>query len=189
MAILQPPSGASASLSAGASRDLTPARIGFLFGTWLLLHLIIWTALPLIFTNALPLDLVEGVIWGQGWQLGYDQPPFQGWLLGLLDGIFGYQRWAVFLASQIVVATCLWAVWMLARLIVSPLGALISVMLLDGVLFLNFMSPNLFPDLIVLPFWALATWSFYRALRFGRLLDWLILGLCLAGAAYAKYVT
>jgi 4-amino-4-deoxy-L-arabinose transferase-like glycosyltransferase len=121
--------------------------------------------------------------------LGYDQPPFQGWLLGFLDSAFGYQRWVVFLASQALVAICLWAVWRLARLIVTPLGALLSVMLLDGILFFNFASPNLFPDLIELPFWALATWSFYRALRFGRLLDWLLLGLCLAGAAYGKYVS
>jgi hypothetical protein len=189
MTIFQSPGAAPSPFSTGASRDLSSAKIGFLFGSWLLLHLIVWTALPLIFTHALPVDLVEGVIWGQGWQLGYDQPPFQGWLLGFLDGLFGYQRWAVFLASQVLVAICLWAVWRLARLIVNPLGALISVMLLDGILFFNFASPNLFPDLIELPLWALATWSFYRALRFGRLLDWLILGLCLAGAAYGKYVS
>jgi hypothetical protein len=189
MTTLQSPATIQLPFGAGTSRDLSPAKASLLFGSWLLLHLAVWTALPLIFTRALPVDLVEGVIWGQGWQLGYDQPPFQGWLLGFLDSVFGYQRWVVFLASQILVAICLWAVWRLARLIVTPLGALISVMLLDGVLFFNFASPNLFPDLIELPFWALATWSFYRALRFGRLLDWLLLGLCLAAAAYGKYVS
>lgn len=189
MTISQSPGATPSPFRTSAALDLSSARIGLLFGGWLLLHLTVWTALPLIFTHALPVDLVEGVIWGQGWQLGYDQPPFQGWLLGFLDGLFGYQRWTVFFASQVLVAICLWAVWRLSRLIVSPLGALLSVMLLDGVLFFNFASPNLFPDLIELPFWALATWSFYRALRFGRRFDWLILGLCLAGAAYGKYVS
>lgn len=184
-----PRGAARAPIVAGATPDRSTARVGLLFAGWLLLHLIVWTALPLIFTSALPVDLVEGVIWGQGWQLGYDQPPFQGWLLGFLDITLGYQRWVVFLASQVLVATCFWAVWRLARLIVNPLGALLSVTLLDGVLFFNFGSPNLFPDLIELPFWTLATLSFYRALRFERLLDWLLLGFCLAGAAYGKYVS
>jgi 4-amino-4-deoxy-L-arabinose transferase-like glycosyltransferase len=162
---------------------------GVAFGGFVLLHLVVWTALPLIFTHALPLDLVEGVTWGQGWQLGYDQPPFQAWFLGAVDSLSGYQRWAVYLLSQILVGVSFFGVWRLARLIVSPLGALTSVLLLEGVPFFNFSTPNLFPDLIVMPFWALAGWSFYRALRFGRLLDWALLGLCLAGAAYAKYVS
>ena len=88
-----------------------------------------------------------------------------------------------------MVAISLVARWRRARLIVTPLGALVAVLVLDGAIFFNFMTPNLYPDLIELPFWALAAWSFYRALRWGRLADWLLLGLWLAGAAYGKYVS
>jgi 4-amino-4-deoxy-L-arabinose transferase-like glycosyltransferase len=164
----------------------SPAR---LLAGFVLLHIVVWTILPIAFTHALPVDLVEGVVWGQGWQLGYDQPPFQAWFLGLADWLSGYQRWAVYLTSQVLVAISLVALWRLARLIVTPLGALVAVLVLDGAIFFNFMTPNLYPDLIELPFWALAAWSFYRALRRGRLADWLLLGLWLAGAAYGKYVS
>jgi Dolichyl-phosphate-mannose-protein mannosyltransferase len=168
--------------------DRASIDTGSLFTAFVLLHLVVWTALPLLFTHALPVDTIEGVVWGQGWQLSYIHPPLQAWLLGATDWLVGYQRWAIYLVSQILITTGFWAVWRVARLIVTPLGALVAVLTLEGVVFFNFMTPNLFPDLIELPFWALATWSLFRALRFGRRSDWLLLGLWLAGAAYAKYV-
>ena len=169
-------------------REPSAAMLRALFAGFVVLHIAVWTALPLAFTDALPVDVVEGVIWGQGWQLGYDQPPLQAWLLGSANWLFDYQRWAVYLLSQLLVAISVWAVWRLGRWIVSPLGALVSVLLLEGVLFFNLVTPNLFPDLIEMPLWALAAWSFYRALRFGLLKDWAILGVLLAATAYGKYV-
>ena len=182
-----PPQGAS------PVRTLDPlARDGVPFAAvftgFVMLHVGAWTMLPMLFTASLPVDTIEGVIWGQGWQLSYPQPPLQAWLLGGIDWLTGYQRWAVYLVGQLLVAIAFWAVWRLARSIVSPLGALVSVLILEGVPFFNLMTPNLFPDLVELPFWALATGAFYHALRFGRLRQWALLGLWLAAAAYAKYV-
>lgn len=176
-------------LPRAAAAPMTLSTAQRLLASFILLHLVAWTLLPLIFTHALPVDLVEGVIWGQGWQLGYDQPPFQAWILGGVDWLLGYQRWAVYLASQLLVAIGFWAVWRLARLIVTPAGALVSVVLLEGVLFLNLMTPNLYPDLIEVPLWALAIWAFHRALRVGTLGRWILLGLALAAAAYGKYTS
>jgi hypothetical protein len=51
----------------------TYARIAF--SSFVLLHLVAWTALPLIFTHALPLDLVEGVIWGLDGSSAMATPP------------------------------------------------------------------------------------------------------------------
>src|SRR5262249_17528239 len=113
----------------------------------------------------------------------------QAWILGSVDTLLGYQRWGVYLASQLLVATGFWAVWWLALRIVTPLGALVSVVLLEGVLFLNLMTPNLYPDLIEVPLWALAICAFPRALRRGALVDWAALGLALAAAAYGKYIS
>jgi hypothetical protein len=172
----------------GELLSLVEQNDGRIFAEFVLLHIIVWTALPVVFTHALPVDVIEGVIWSQGWQLSYIHPPFQAWLLGAANWLTEYQRWAIYLLSQLLVAIGFWAIWRLARLMTSPLGALVSVLTLEGVLFFNFMTPNLFPDLIELPFWALATGSFYRALRFRHLHDWVLLGLWLAAAAYAKYV-
>jgi 4-amino-4-deoxy-L-arabinose transferase-like glycosyltransferase len=167
----------------------SPAAGPALLAGFILLHVAVWTILPLAFTHSLPRDVVQGIMWSQGWQLGYDQPPFQAWILAAVDWLAGYRRWAIFLASQLLVATAFWAVWRLARLVVSPLGALVSVLLLDGVIFFNYNTRNLYPDLIGLPLWTLATLAFYRALRLARLADWAVLGLSLAAAAYGKYTS
>ena len=41
----------------------------------------VWTALPsLIFFN-LPLDVIEAMVYGREWQLGYDKlPPLPWWI-------------------------------------------------------------------------------------------------------------
>jgi 4-amino-4-deoxy-L-arabinose transferase-like glycosyltransferase len=63
----------------------------------------------------------------------------------------------------------------------------VAVLLLEGTVYFNRLSPEFNPKVIQLPVWCLACWSFYRAARFGRAADWLLLGLWLALAGYAKY--
>jgi hypothetical protein len=89
-----------------SSSDQISFDAGRVLAAFLLLHIIVWVALPVIFTRGLPVDVIEGVIWGQGWQLSYLHPPFQAWLLGAADWLAGYQRWVIYLLSQLLVATC-----------------------------------------------------------------------------------
>jgi hypothetical protein len=170
--------------------ELSDASADTIFRGFVLLHLVVWTALPALLTHTLPEDVVEGLAWGQEWQLGYyKHPPLQAWLLESVALVSGRHAWALYLLSQLGVAISFWAVWRLARMVVSPLGALISVLLLEGVVFLNYRTPELNPDVVQLPFWALATLAFYRALRFGRAADWCLLGLWMAVSTYGKYET
>ena len=41
----------------------------------LISHLILWTAIPTIFNQNLPLDTIEGLVWGNELKLGYDKYP------------------------------------------------------------------------------------------------------------------
>lgn len=160
-----------------------------MFAAFILLHGSTWTLLPIVFDRAGPIDLMTGLMWGREWQLGYFRhPPLQAWLLESAAWLSGWHLWGCFVLSQIIVATSFWAVWRLARCIVSPLGALVSVLLLEGVIWFNFTSPEFNPNVVELPFWALATWFFHRALRHGKNLDWGLVGMWLAIAAYGKYV-
>jgi 4-amino-4-deoxy-L-arabinose transferase-like glycosyltransferase len=128
------------------------------------------------------------VAWGREWQLGYyKHPPLQAWLLQVATLTLGRHLWVCYLLSQLAVATSFWAVWRLGRLIVPPVGALVAVLLLEGTVYFNRLSPEFNPNVIQLPVWCLACWSFYRAARFGHAADWLLLGLWLALAGYAKY--
>ena len=42
---------------------------------FLLIHLIIWTLIPSISNNNLPLDTIEALTWGNELQLGYAKYP------------------------------------------------------------------------------------------------------------------
>ena len=61
--------------------DLIEARPATALAAFLLLHFIVWTALPAALYPNLPLDLIEALTYGREWQLGYDKlPPLPWWL-------------------------------------------------------------------------------------------------------------
>jgi len=167
---------------------LSPWQATTLFAGFVAIHVTVWTLIPIFLDHAGPVDVLEGLAWGREWQLGYyKHPPLQAWLLESVSWLFGRRLWACFLLSQVAVAVSFWAVWRLASLIVRPLGALIAVLLLEGIAYFTRISPEFNPNVLQLPFWALAAWSFYRAIRSGGVRDWALLGLWLALAAYSKY--
>ena len=48
----------------------------------LALHAAVWTVLPALLYPNLPLDLIEALMYGREWQLGYDKlPPLPWWLV------------------------------------------------------------------------------------------------------------
>ena len=52
------------------------------FAAFLALHAAVWTALPALLYPNLPLDLIEALVYGREWQLGYDKlPPLPWWLV------------------------------------------------------------------------------------------------------------
>ena len=78
-------------------------------------------------------------------------------------------------------------VYAAARPLVGALGALVSVLIVDGLHYFNYTAAKFNHDVIQLPFWALAGYSFHRALRERQLTDWLLLGLALGLSLWAKY--
>lgn len=95
----------------------------------------------------------------------------------------------IFFASQLAVVIAFWAVWQTGRRMLGERQALVGVLLLEGVIYYNFTSPEFNANILQLPFWALIGWSFYRAVKDNRLVDWLLLGLWSAGGLYSKYST
>ena len=153
----------------------------------LLLHAVVWTALPTLLYPNLPLDLIEALIYGREWQLGYDKlPPLPWWLVETTYRLAGHD-FAYYLLAQIAVVAALWLVWLTARPLAGPLGALVTVLIVDGLHYLNFTAAKFNHDVIQLPFWALAGFAFHRALRGGWLGHWLLLGLAIGISLWAKY--
>jgi 4-amino-4-deoxy-L-arabinose transferase-like glycosyltransferase len=153
----------------------------------LLLHAAVWTVLPTLLYPNLPLDLIEALIYGREWQLGYDKlPPLPWWLVEIAYRMAGHD-FAFYLLAQIAVVAALWIVWLTARPLAGPLGALAAVLIIDGLHYLNYTAAKFNHDVIQLPFWALAGFAFHRALRGGWLGHWLLLGLALGMSLWAKY--
>lgn len=154
------------------------------------LHLLCWTIVPALVRYNLPLDAIEGTIWGHQLEWGYDKNPFlNGWLTALAVYFSDQSGWAVYLFSQISVGLCFWAVWKLAKDILSPLYALIAVMLLEGIQYYNFHSIDFNDNTLELGLWALTIYCFYKALRSPSIAYWLLTG-CFAGLGMmAKYYT
>jgi Dolichyl-phosphate-mannose-protein mannosyltransferase len=162
-------------------------RPGAAFAAFAALHVAVWTVLPTALYKNLPLDLIEALTYGREWQLGYDKlPPLPWWLVEIADRLFGTDV-AYYALSEIVIVATFATVFASARPLVGAVGALVAVLIIDGLHYLNYTAPKFNHDVMQLPFWALAGLAFRSGLRHGRLIDWLLLGVALGLAAWAKY--
>jgi hypothetical protein len=130
------------------------------FAAFAALHVAVWTALPTSLYRNLPLDLIEALVYGREWQLGYDKlPPLPWWLVEVAYRLFGRDV----------------AYYALAQLTVIAAFAA------------NYTAPKFNHDVVQLPFWALAGYAYHRALRGKVVWPWLVLGAAIGGAVWAKY--
>jgi 4-amino-4-deoxy-L-arabinose transferase-like glycosyltransferase len=162
-------------------------RPGTAFAAFAALHAVVWTALPTLLYRNLPLDLIEALTYGREWQLGYDKlPPLPWWLVEIADRLFGADI-AYYALSELVIVATFAILFAAARPLVGAVGALVAILIVDGLHYFNYTAPKFNHDVMQLPFWALAGLAFRSGLCHGRLIDWLLLGLALGLALWAKY--
>ena len=93
---------------------MTPNKIDInkLFYIFITLHLIIWTLVPTLTNNNLPLDTIEALAWGSNLDWGFNKhPPASAFFVELFYQIFGSNDWAYYLLSQIFVVISFFVVW------------------------------------------------------------------------------
>jgi len=172
--------------AAGAIRWIE-RRPGMAFASFAALHFAVWTVLPALLYANLPLDLIEALVYGREWQLGYDKlPPLPWWLIEAVHRAFNADI-AYYATAQIAVIIAFAVVFALARPLVGAAGALIAVLIVDGLHYFQYTAVKFNHDVIQLPFWALAGYAFHAALRRGGLGPWCLLGFAMGGALWAKY--
>ena len=164
------------------------SRPGRAFVVFAVAHAVLWTLLPALLCRNLPLDVVEAVAYGQEWQIGYwKHPPLPWWLVDIVRDLGGSRLWPLFLLGQLAVVVCFWAVWRLGCRLLRPVEALVGVVLLDGCVVFTIPTMEFNHNIVQLPIWGLAGWILYRAFVDRRALDWILAGVSLALAFYAKY--
>ena len=144
--------------------SLNKNNIQNLFYIFITTHLILWTLIPSLTNNNLPLDTIEHLAWGSNLDWGFTKhPPAVAFFLEVFYQIFGSQDWAYYLLCQIFVVIAFIVVFKFAEeLFKNKTLSLISVLLLEGVYFYNFTTPEFNVNICQLPFWALCVYYSWR---------------------------
>jgi len=135
-----------------------------LFYIFITIHLVLWTLVPSLTNNNLPLDTIEHLAWASNLDWGFNKhPPAVAFFLKFFYQIFGPQDWAYYLLSQIFVVIAFVVVFKFAEeLFKNKTLSLISVLLLESIYFYNFTTPEFNVNICQLPFWALCVYYSWK---------------------------
>ena len=160
------------------------------FYIFLTAHLIIWTAIPTLTNNNLPLDTIEALAWGSNLDWGFNKhPPMSAFLAEIFYQIFGSKDWAYYLLSQICVIISFFVVFKLAEeFFENKAFCLLSVLLLEGIYFYNFTTPEFNVNVCLMPFWALTALYLWKGFKSNKIIDWLLVGLFSGLGFLSKYL-
>ena len=161
-----------------------------LFYIFITIHLLIWTLVPALTNNNLPLDTIEKLAWATNLDWGFNKhPPMSVFLVEIFYQIFGAQDWAYYLLSQICIIISFLAVFKFTEdFFKNKVFCLLSVLLLEGIYFYNFTTPEFNVNIALMPFWALTVLFLWKGLKDNKLIDWLLLGLFAGFAFLSKYL-
>jgi len=159
---------------------------------FMLSHLIIWTTVPSLTNNNLPLDTIEALAWGSNLDWGFNKhPPMSAFFPEVFYQIFGAQDWAYYLLSQIFILISFYYVFKFSYEILSNIKfALISVLLLESIYFYNFTTPEFNVNICQLPFWSMVvyySWKIYDSKEI-KFKDCFLVGLFAALGFLSKYL-
>ena len=146
--------------------------------TFLFVHLILWTLVPSLSNNNLPLDTIEHLAWATDLQFGYEKhPPLVAWILGLFYELFGSQDWSYYFLSQLFIIIAFYTIFRFSSVFFTKkIYCLISVMLLEGIYFYNYTTPEFNVNICQIPFWTLSTFYFWKGFTNNKIKNWILFG-------------
>ena len=161
-----------------------------LFYIFITAHLIIWTLIPILTNNNLPLDTIEALAWGSNLDWGFNKhPPMSAFLVEIFYQIFGSKDWSYYLLSQICVIISFFVVFKLAEeFFENKAFCLLSVLLLEGIYFYNFTTPEFNVNVCLMPFWSLTVLYLWKGFKDNKIIDWFLVGLFSGFGFLSKYL-
>ena len=165
-------------------------NIDNLFYIFITSHLIIWTLIPTLTNHNLPLDTIEALAWGSNLDWGFNKhPPASAFFAEVFYQIFGPQDWVYYLLSQIFVVISFFVVWKFSEeFFNNKILSLLSVLLLEGIYFYNFTTPEFNVNVCQLPFWTLSVLYGWKGFKDNKTINWLLFGLFAALGILSKYL-
>ena len=145
---------------------------------FLLSHFAIWVLVPSITNHNLPLDTIEALAWGSNLDWGFNKhPPLSAFAVEVFYQIFGSQDWAYYFLSQICVVTSFFVVWKFSEYFFqNKIYSLIAVLLLEGIYFYNYTTPEFNVYVCELAFWALTVYYCWKGFEKNDYASWLLFG-------------
>ncbi|WP_440908221.1 glycosyltransferase family 39 protein [Candidatus Pelagibacter sp.] len=167
-------------------------NINNVFYIFVTAHLIFWTLIPSLTNHNLPLDTIEALAWGSNLDWGFNKhPPMSAFFPEVFYQIFRSQDWVYYLLSQIFVIISFYYVFKFSNEIFNnKILSLISVLLIEGIYFYNFTTPEFNVNVCQLPFWSLTvyySWKIYSSKEI-KFLDCFLVGLFAAFGFLSKYL-
>ena len=165
-------------------------NINNIFYIFITSHLLIWTLIPTFTNHNLPLDTIEALAWGSNLDWGFNKhPPLSAFLPEIIYYIFGPQDWAYYLLSQICIVVSFFVIFKLAEdFFENKIYCFLSVLLLEGIYFYNFTSPEFNVNVCLVPFWSLSLFYLWKGITNNKIIDWFLLGLFSGFAFLSKYL-
>ena len=150
-----------------------------IFFFFLFAHLLVWVLVPTLSNKNLPLDTIEALAWGSNLDWGYNKhPPLRALSVEIIYRIFGSQDWSYYFLSQIYVCFAFFVVWEFSRdFFKNQIHRLISILLLSGIYFYNYTTPEFNVYICELPFWALTVYFCWKGVKNNKNQDWVLFGL------------
>ena len=169
---------------------ITKKNINRYYFLFLASHLLLWTLIP-SFTNVnLPLDTIEALAWGSDLAWGFNKhPPFSAFAVEAFYKIFGSQDWAYYLLSQLFVVCAFILVFNFSLQFFKDVNlAFLSILLLEGIFFYNYTTPEFNVNISQLPFWALSIFLTWRCIKNDNIKDYFFLGISIGLGILSKYL-
>ena len=130
--------------------------------------------------------------WGSNLDWGFNKhPPMSAFFLEIFFTIFGPQDWVYYLLSQLFVIFSFLVVFKFSiEIFNNKLLAILSVLLLEGIFFYNFTTPEFNVNVCQLPFWALTVYFSFKIFNQRQVStkDSILLGCFAAFGFLSKYL-
>ena len=170
--------------------NIAKKDINKVLAIFLLSHLVIWVLIPTISKDNLPLDTIEALAWGSNLDWGFNKhPPLSAFAIKVFYQIFGNQDWAYYFLSQLFVVSTFFIIFKFSEdFFKNKIHCLISILLLEGIFFYNFTTPEFNVNVCQLPFWALTVYYCWKGLKQNDITSWLLFGLFAGLGILSKYL-
>ena len=154
------------------NNDIDNNQINKVFVLFILIHVIVWSALCLV-RHLLPVDALEGIVWGSYLDFGtHKHPPLAGWLSYFVYN-WGNIDFSLYFMGQICVAVGFVYIYKLGSLFLSRQAAIYAVMVLEGCFSYSYMSifDGFNPNFLIFITFPAITYYFYLAITKNKLKD------------------